>query len=194
MTPYINIHTHFCWGDALSIHTVGIHPYMAAAERVPLLRDEQITPSIEAIGEVGLDFSRDIDRLAQEKLFIDQLELAQRYNLPVVIHCVRAFERVMNILSSYSLRAVIFHGFIGSKEQARLAVNRGYYLSFGHRTFSSPKTVEALKEIPLYNMFFETDESRVPIEDIYALAVECREGSMEDIKEKIYNNFTRIFR
>lgn len=65
-----------------------------------------------------------------------------------MLHCVRAFEPVMLELAAREPRAVIFHGFIGSPEQARRALEKGYYLSFGVRTFSSPKTMEALRETP----------------------------------------------
>ena len=111
----------------------------------------------------------------------------------VVLHCVKAFEEVMKILSEFHLKAIIFHGFIGSKEQAQRAVHQGYYLSFGERTFCSPKTIEALRSTPLSSLFIETDESATPIEEIYARIAELRGISIAELATATEENFNRIF-
>ena len=98
----------------------------------------------------------------------------------------------MNILSRYNLPFVIFHGFIGSPEQALRAAARGYYLSFGHRTFRSPKSIEALKVTPANLLFFETDDSTINIEQIYGQASEVL-GIPVPMLECVTNeNFERI--
>lgn len=90
-------------------------------------------------------------------------------------------------------RAVIFHGFIGSPEQARRAVLKGYYLSFGLRAFASPKTLESLREIPLSQLFLETDDSDVPIEEIYARAAKVKGVTPEELQRATLENYGRIF-
>ncbi len=189
--PYINIHTHRKVENEISIEILGIHPYSAESGK-KLLR-EDITSDIEAIGEIGLDFSRPIVRLAQEALFEEQLSLAQELNLPVVIHSVRALDRTLEIVKKFALRAVIFHGFIGSYQQAKQATDRGYFLSFGHRCFASPKTLTALSQIPINQLFLETDEHDISIEEIYNQAAKYRAESIAEIKENIYKNYTKIF-
>ena len=87
--------------------------------------------------QTGLDFVRGADRAAQLSALRTQLRLARERGLPVVLHCVRAFEPLMRELAASEPRAVIFHGFIGSPEQARQALAKGYCLSFGERTFAS---------------------------------------------------------
>ncbi len=159
-------------------------------EPLPYLVDS----SIEAIGEIGLDYSRPIDHTAQQALFEEQLSLAERLGLPVVIHCVRAFEPTMVTLAAFNLRAVIFHGFIGSLEQAQRALCRGYYLSFGHRTFTSPKTLTSLRDTPIAQLFFETDMGHTSIEEIYSMAAAVRGESEEAIKDQIYKNYKAIFK
>ncbi len=177
--------------DQITIECVGVHPYLAGSGAT--LSEDCITPSIEAIGEIGLDFSREIDRGAQEELFCRQLEIAQRQALPVVIHSVRALDRTLQILEGFTLRAVIFHGFIGSLQWARRGVERGYFLSFGHRCFASPKTLDALRNLPITNIFFETDECDTPIEEIYHRASQYRAESLEEIRDEIYKNYKKIF-
>ncbi|MBQ1201792.1 MAG: TatD family hydrolase, partial [Alistipes sp.] len=140
----INIHTHSPKQGELTLSTLGIHPYDAeVATTDAILSIERMAQGVDAIGEIGLDYSCKADRESQELIFKAQLEVAQQYGKGVVLHCVRAFEPTMKILEKYRLKFVIFHGFIGSPEQALSATSRGYYLSFGERTFRSPKSIEA---------------------------------------------------
>lgn len=164
----VNIHTHHPKSGERTISTLGIHPYDAEGVTTDsIFAIERTALEYDAIGEIGLDYSTNINKEAQILVFKAQLEVARHLNKGVVIHCVKAFEEVMNILSRYNLPFVIFHGFIGSPEQALRAAARGYYLSFGHRTFRSPKSIEALKVTPANLLFFETDDSTINIEQIY---------------------------
>ena len=124
---------------------------------------------------------------------VAQLRLARERGLPVVLHCVRAFEPLMRELAACEPRAVIFHGFIGSPEQARQALAKGYFLSFGERAFASPKTLAALRETPLSQLFLETDDSPVPIAEIYARAAEARGIPVEELQRATLSNYERIF-
>lgn len=188
---FVNIHTHRPTGRGIELRTAGIHPWDAGKEDVstliPLLGD------VQAIGETGLDFVRGADRETQLAAFRAQLALARERQMPVVLHCVRAFEPVMRELDACWPRAVIFHGFIGSPEQARRAVGKGYYLSFGQRAFASPKTLESLRETPLSRLFLETDDSDVPIEEIYARAAGVKGIAQEELQRATLENYERIF-
>lgn len=88
---------------------------------------------------------------------------------------------------------MIFHGFIGSPEQARQALAKGYCLSFGERTFASPKALAALRGTPLSQLFLETDDSPVPIAEIYARAAEAKGVPEEVLQRAILDNYKRIF-
>lgn len=189
----VNIHTHHPKSGERTISTLGIHPYDAEGVTTDsIFAIERTALEYDAIGEIGLDYSANINKEAQILLFKAQLEVARHLNKGVVIHCVKAFEEVMNILSGYNLPFVIFHGFIGSPEQALRAAARGYYLSFGHRTFRSPKSIEALKVTPANLLFFETDDSTINIEQIYGQASEVL-GIPVPMLECVTNeNFERI--
>ena len=99
----------------------------------------------------------------------------------------------MQLLKDYSLKAVIFHGFIGSVEQAQRAVKQGYYLSFGARTEGSKKTIEALRVTPLDRLFVETDEAEVTIEAMYQTIARLRDIEVEELKRATAANYKRIF-
>ncbi len=200
MNPvFVNIHTHRPTGCGIELRTAGIHPGdapQADAAALDRLARELESGGVQAVGETGLDFVQAADngtRQAQIELFRAQLALACRYGLPVVLHCVKAFEQTMRLLREQEPRAVIFHGFIGSPEQARQALERGYCLSFGERTFASPRTVEALKGTPLSQLFLETDDSETPVKTIYTRVAELLALSVEELKRATTENYERIF-
>ena len=186
-----DIHTHNAQTEAQTIDTVGIHPWHA--ENADLATIEAAAMEVDAIGEIGLDFVCDVEHEVQMAVFRAQLAIAEREEKAVVLHCVKAFEEVMKTVSEYSLKAVIFHGFIGSVEQAQRAVKQGFYLSFGERTFRSPKTIEALRSTPLSSLFVESDESTTPIEEIYEKIAELRGIPTTELITAIEENFNRIF-
>ncbi len=191
LAPYINIHTHRSAPNERTIATVGVHPYDAESGKQLTLPD--INSKVEAIGEIGLDSTRQVNREVQESVFRQQLHLAHKLQLPVVLHSVRAFEQVCRIIAEYDLKAVIFHGFIGSRQQADFATSKGYFLSFGHRCFTSPKTLDALRNCNINNIFFETDDYPISIEEIYRRASEYRDENIDELRDKIYKNYLKLF-
>jgi len=188
---YVNIHTHRLRDDELSILAAGVHPW--EAERAAGHPLPELPAECRAIGEIGLDYARPADRRKQEILLRAQLQRAEELGLPVVLHCVRAFEPLLKILADYRLRAVVFHGFIGSKEQAAEALKRGFYLSFGVRSLQSPRTAEVLRTLPRERLFLETDESELPIGEIYRQVAAIRGCTTEALRLQILENYKRLF-
>ena len=99
----------------------------------------------------------------------------------------------MKIVAEYDLRAVIFHGFIGSAQQAERAIKKGYFLSFGPSTSRSPKTIEALRNTPLDKIFIESDETRKNIEDIYSEIATLQGCKQEILEQAILENYNKVF-
>lgn len=192
MTNFVNIHTHHPTGSAIEPVAVGIHPWDASSRSLSEI-ESQLSKA-DAIGEIGLDSACEVDFDSQLSSFRKQLDLAEQIEKPVIIHCVRTFEQVMKELSGRTLRSVIFHGFIGSPEQAKRAIKRGYFLSFGERTFRSPKSIESLRITPLEQLFLETDESPVSIESIYTQVAEILNITLEDLTSTTLENYNKIFR
>ena len=188
---YVNIHTHRPMGRGIELRTVGIHPW--DTDRIPVVSLLPLDETAQAIGEIGLDFAQPVPKEAQYAAFRAQLELARQYGLPVVLHCVRAFNEVMRELKARPPRAAIFHGFIGSPEQARQAIAAGHYLSFGERTFRSPKSIEAMRITPLSHLFFETDESETPIKEIYEQASQLLGLPKELLIKSTLENYKKLF-
>ncbi len=202
-SPYVNIHTHFDEHSAVTTSSIGIHPWDAEESDLgsedPAIANEarrtvelDIIPA-QSVGEIGLDFSTAVDRETQKRVFIAQLKLAKKHGKVVIIHCVKAFEATMSILSTFPLKGVIFHGFIGSVQQMNQAIERGYYISFGERTFASPKTQKALREAPIDQIFFETDTSDVEIEEIYERATKYRIEDLDTLREQLFCSYKQLF-
>lgn len=157
-TPYIDIHTHRRSNDPYVIdayavgsdgslpagpYSAGIHPWEVqritpdntSRYRQDLL--DALTPRCIAVGEIGLDYAVTGDsvlRTAQWHWFEQQMELAADRSLPVIIHCVRAYNDLIPILRHYPHVTPVIHGFTGSPELAERLLQAGGYLSFGHRT------------------------------------------------------------
>ena len=190
MSLYIDIHTHRPSHQHTEPTAIGLHPWHAETGSL----EELDFGSAEMVGEVGLDFACKVDRERQIAIFEEQLQIAERVQKPVILHCVKAFEPTMLLLEKYKLKAVIFHGFIGSKEQAKRAVERGYYLSFGERTWRSKKTIEALQDTPLDRLFIETDEAETTIVKQYLEVTRVKRISLSELQQAITENYNRIFK
>ena len=189
MNHFIDIHTHHPTLHHIEPQGVGCHPWYAS-QGLPWLEEFEQAP---LIGEIGLDYHCAVDPELQQRVFHEQLSIAQSLERAVVLHCVKAFEPTMRILAQYQLRAVIFHGFIGSVEQADRAIKSGYYLSFGPRSLRSTKSIKALMATPLNRLFAESDESGERIEDIYSAIATIKGISIEELQNAIENNYNKIF-
>ncbi len=186
----VDIHTHHPRPDVVSPRMAGIHPW--DAERGRALPDFD---HCDIIGETGLDYACEVDRLAQERLFRAHLEVAARLEKPVVLHTVRAFEPTIKILAEYNIAGVVFHGFIGSHQQAAEALRRGYYLSFGIRSLRSSKTHHAIVATPLDRLFCETDDDpSLDIACVYAEVAAIKGVTLAELERYIYENYKRLFR
>lgn len=190
-SEYVNLHTHRPAGRGIEPTFLGIHPW--DAEEADTAAVERRLGEVQAVGEIGLDYLRGPERELQRRVFRAQLALAETRRMPVVIHCVKALDDVLRELEGRKLPAVIFHGFTGSREQAQRVLARGCYLSFGHRTFSSPKTTAALRGTPLDRLFLETDDDPTPIEEIYRRAAETLGIAEEELRRATTQNYERIF-
>jgi TatD family hydrolase len=118
---------------------------------------------IIAIGETGFDFFRNLSpKIDQERAFIAQIELALKYDLPVIIHDRDAHEDTLRVIKQYTgdkkFRAVV-HCFSGDTDFALRCLKLGLFISFtGVITFPNAKNLaETVKEVPIEKMFLETD-------------------------------------
>ena len=142
--------------------SLGFHPEVAdivtSQHLQKLIRQIESNKKIVAVGEIGLDFHYGKQNSqAQIALFRNQLEIAEKFNLPVVIHTRDAIELTYQILKEYNVHGVI-HCFSGSLEMANKFIKLGYYLGIGGvLTFKNCKLKEVLNKIPITSIVLETD-------------------------------------
>jgi TatD DNase family protein len=143
--------------------TVGVHPHDAKTydDRVEsALADLLGRPGILGIGEIGLDYYRDLSpREIQKAVFKRQLALARETGRPIVIHCRDAFEDVVGILKSEGSRYQgIFHAFSGDVAMAREVMSLGFHIGVGGvLTFKNSRLREVVSGVPLSSIVLETD-------------------------------------
>ncbi|HUU46909.1 MAG TPA: TatD family hydrolase [Acidobacteriota bacterium] len=144
---------------------VGIHPHDAktwdgdrAAARLAKLADH---PKVVAIGEIGLDYYRNISPpKAQKRAFTEQIAVAQQLKLPIVIHNRDAFADVFEILLKTQAYAVggVFHCFSGTPSEAQRTIDLGFHISVnGILTFPKATMAEVGRRARLDRILIETD-------------------------------------
>lgn len=155
-----------CQRFPAALPAVGIHPLAcgeASVEQLALL--DQLAPQAVAIGEIGLD-SHLGDVAGQESCFREQLRIARRHGLPVLIHCRGAIGRTLAILQEERAGQVggIMHAFSGSLESAREFVRLGFAISIS-ATITYQGAVRPLRlarELPLSQLVLESDAPDLP--------------------------------
>lgn len=207
MTLYIDIHTHSAApssgilkivndGPESGFFSAGLHPWHLISESLgdslKTLEKKLSLPFCAALGEAGLDKICKTPPELQHEAFVRQIELAENYSKPLIIHCVKAVQEVMALKKSSNV-PWIFHGFNSSPETAKSLVAKGFYLSFGAVLLDSEKTKNAFATVPSEKIFFETDESSVPVKDIYSEAARLRNISVKELCNLVKNNFTTVF-
>ena len=113
---------------------------------------------VVALGEIGLDYYWEKDNKEEQKeLFKKQIEIAKKYDLPLVIHSRDAFQDTYDILKKANYKGVI-HCFSGNVENAKMYLSLGFYLGIGGViTFKNTNLKETIKEIPIDKILLETD-------------------------------------
>ena len=117
-------------------------------------------PKVKAVGEIGLDYYwQEVPRDLQKEVFRAQLALAQRLDMPVIVHDREAHGDSLAIVKEFPGVRGVFHCYSGSLEDARVLVDRGWMLSFtGNITFKNARRApDILRWLPLERLMLETD-------------------------------------
>lgn len=212
--PFIDIHTHRESNTktvAVLLNTIvgkdeipsglvslGIHPWYISEPTyrnlLKQLQEQAGRANVLAIGECGLDKICKTAFTIQEKIFTEQIKLANVLQKPLIIHEVRALQDVVRLLDQYNNSVpVIFHGFRKNIQAAEMLLERGYFLSFG-KTLCTQRGQEIFKSCPLNRIFLETDDSSVPIQTVYQIAADCHSILLDDLKVLQLNNFQNVFK
>ena len=180
--------------------SLGIHPWLVEIHTQQDLNHLEYLVKCNnpiAIGECGLDYIKKVDKETQLNFFVSQLEIAEKYDLPVVIHAVKATEDVIFLLKKHPKVKGEIHGFSGSEEQAQLLTRMGFYLGFGMQIINqkSTKIRQIVKNCPLEFILIETDDHPNP-DDLTLVAQEIadlKQISVEEVVRQCDNNAVNLF-
>jgi len=149
---------------ALGMHPMFMHEHQDDDLTVLARFIEQYQPI--AVGEIGLDFYfPGHDKATQTALFEAQIELAQHYELPVILHVRKAHDEVLKVLRKADLKGGIVHAFNGSMQQAEFYMQQGFLFGVGGAlTYPRAQKLQGLfTDLPLEAIVLETDSPDMPL-------------------------------
>lgn len=184
---------------SIPFYSIGIHPWYIVEDKVEMdlgiMESKLKENNCLAIGECGLDKRIEIPIDLQQAVFEKQLLLAQKYGVPVVIHCVAAFQEVIAIKKKLNIRVpMIIHGFSKNEQTAKQLLEHGFFISFGKYLLRNPELESVFKSVPNDRFFLETDTIEENIEAVYALAAKYKGVNLQEIQKQINCNFQAVFK
>lgn len=194
--------------------SVGFHPYEA-----DITTDEDIkalenyiksNKKVVAVGEAGLDFYRNTaSKENQTKCFISQIQIAKKFDLPIIIHSREANSEMAQIIKSEKISKGVMHCFGGDYNLLKTALDSGLYISFaGNVTYPKANNLrEMLSYVPLNQLLLETDSPYLAPQKLrgqknkpfnvkytYQFVAEFLKIDIEKLTETIYNNTKTLFK
>lgn len=211
--PYIDLHTHgrvqtegeirvnnLMLNETSDIPTdpfsAGLHPWYANQisldDLLHKLNQYLESPELVAIGETGLDKVCKNAMNLQMDVFEFQLKIAAENNLPVIIHCVKAWDELIEISDNHHC-AKILHGYQGGVQLTERLLKKGFCFSIGKAILTAGSGIQsAVHLIPKTSIFCETDTSEISISEIYGKVCNLLKLRDEDLRKIIFENYERI--
>jgi TatD DNase family protein len=206
------------WHTALQIQknhpnikiALGTHPWFVKS---PSDEATQLTEAIGAyspcaVGEIGLDFykakTQRPKKIDQIESFCLQLGIARNFDLPVIIHSVRAHQEVIQFIKKENIESGVIHAFSGSLELAKQFLDLGFYLGVGPLCLRSEKLLSVIEKLPLAQLILETDapyvtandyesNSLLALIDVAKKVSSVKQMDLDDLKQITTENSLRLF-
>ena len=180
--------------------STGIHPWhidvSTLAQQLAVVEKAAVNPNLLAIGECGLDKAITTPMALQIEILSAQIALAERHRKPLIIHCVKAFNELLQLKRTLAQSQIwIVHGFNAHPVVADQCLKAGCYLSFGHALLrDTSKARASVLQTPIDRLFLETDDRNdVTIGEIYAAAAKILALQPYILQRHIVANFHRVF-
>lgn len=192
-----NLYSNFTQSKSEDFYSIGLHPWYINSQtwevNLAVMQQYSLQNNVLAIGECGLDKITATPFDLQQEVFIKQIQWAAQIQKPLIIHCVKAYDEVLQLLKQHRPAVpVVFHGFNKHLQLARQVISAGHYLSFGE-ALTKENIQETFAQLPIERLFLETDDSPLPIKDIYHFAAKARSVSEETLSLQLQKNVTSVF-
>ena len=193
---------------------LGIHPWNVNVlkeneleDTLKLITEQARAKRIAAIGEIGLDCKYEAIWEKQLAVFNKMLRIAEKLELPVIIHSRGTTAFIVDMLPSYNLKRVVLHWFSHPMTALHQAIEHGYYITEGPPTAYSSGIREVVTNTPLTNLLTETDGPvlfrKAPfngqmtkpsfIREVVRAIAEVKQAKVEDVADQITRNFESFF-
>ena len=205
-----NAHSHICSDENIvivnksdgkddlfnSFFSYGIHPWEAKSieDNFLIFEQELQKKNCLAVGEIGLDKLKGPNLSMQIDVFTKQIEISEKIHIPVIIHCVKAWNELILIYNKIQPKQTwIFHGFnkTGILDEV---IQSGMMISIGASILTNEKLQKSLSNIPNDRLLLETDDANVEILTIYQRVSEIKKISLQELEQIIEENFKRTFK
>jgi TatD DNase family protein len=186
------------FGKGPPYFSIGLHPWFLTKEnfnsdlkKLSQLIDNQ---NVMMIGECGLDKLQGEDLAFQSDAFAAQTHLAESYNKPIVIHCVKAYNELVLLKKKLKPKVPwVVHGFNQNEQILKEMLKNDFYVSIGTQILRGPSNAaKLLTSIPLDKLFFETDDTLLSIKNVYEKAALLLDIDLDILKGSINQNFINI--
>lgn len=174
------------------LYSAGIHPWWIENSSESLISSFfsiiEKHGNIVAIGECGIDKLINVPLDLQQDIFVRHISLSESLALPMIVHCVRAWQELITLHRRYTpSQPWIIHGFRGKPSVLRMLIDEGLYVSYGEY-FNE----ESLRLTPIDRILLETDESKLPITDIAAKVAGTLNLNIEQLVQCTNHNASLI--
>lgn len=206
---FVNIHTHSHQNEGIYIlngndfshknyyYSIGIHPNESENTNFEVDIFEKQTTHLNciAMGECGLDKNISVPFAHQITLFRKQIAISEKNQLPVVIHCVKSWNEILEIKKELNPKQPwIYHGF-RKLNLVESVLKSGCYISIGTAIIYEHKLQQAIQNIPLEKLFLETDDDALhSIQEVYASVAKLKNISIDELQTQILLNFKVVFK
>lgn len=212
---FYNLHTHrftndseitelvnqYPWDFVADIpqYSIGIHPWYIVENRLEsdlqFMEQKLQLPECWALGECGLDKRIDIPMALQTEVFEKQIALAEKYQKPLVLHLVAAYQELIAIHKKRPIKVpVILHGFSKNEQTAKSLLDCGFYLSFGKYLLRNPELAAVFQSVPNDRFFLETDTIEETVMEVYDKASVIKALSLTELKKQVASNWSKVFK
>lgn len=185
--------------NSIPFYSIGIHPLFIDIKRLEndfeIIDKKLALPQCLALGECGLDKRSETLFDIQQSVFERQLLLAEKHKKAVVIHCVSAFQELIEIKKRLHISVpMLIHGFSKSEQLVKQLIDSGFFVSFGKNLLQNPELKSVFKSVPNDRFFLETDTIEEGIQIIYTTAAKYKGLELNELQEIIINNYKKVFK
>ncbi len=211
---FYNLHTHqftndahifelvnqYPWefDDTIPQYSIGIHPWHINEARLEqdlnTIAEKLQLHECLALGECGLDKRIEIPMALQIAVFEKQIALAEKFQKPLVLHLVAAFDELIEIKKRLNISVpIIIHGFSKNEQVAKQLLANGFYLSFGKYLLRNPALKTVFQAVPNDRFFLETDTIEETLEEVYLLAAGYKGITVDEMQAQVQVNWSTVF-